>query len=76
MSSTLQPSAVSPLNKHTTSVLAVKCLRSILAASVRSSEQCVCVCVSRMEGSERMFVVRNEQEAIFCCKHIWEWADW
>lgn len=27
-------------------------------------------------GSERMFVLRNEREAIFGCKRIWGWADW
>lgn len=75
MTGTLQPSAVPFLNKHTTSVLVVKCLQSILAASVGSSKQCVCVCQG-WQGSKRMFVVRNEWEAIFVCKHICEWADW
>lgn len=56
MTGTLQPSAVPSLNKHTTSVLVVKCLQSILAASVGSSKQCVCV--SGMAG---------QQEDV-CCK--------
>lgn len=39
MSSTLLPSVVSPLEKHTASALAVKYLQSIPAASVGSSKQ-------------------------------------